>query len=64
LHLSSFKRNSPSDCGNYRPLFAGDIKGSAELQFKYFPLIKALFCEVNPIPVKAAMAALGFCEIT
>ena len=42
--------------------FAGDIKGSAELQFKYFPLIKALFCEVNPIPVKAAMAALGFCE--
>ena len=26
------------------------------------PLINALFCEVNPIPVKAAMAALGFCE--
>jgi 4-hydroxy-tetrahydrodipicolinate synthase len=42
--------------------FAGDIKGSAELQCRYFPLIKALFSEVNPIPVKAAMAALGFCE--
>ncbi len=42
--------------------FAGDVKGSAELQCRYFPLIKALFCEVNPIPVKAAMAALGFCE--
>ena len=26
------------------------------------PLVKALFCEVNPIPVKAAMAAMGFCE--
>jgi 4-hydroxy-tetrahydrodipicolinate synthase len=42
--------------------FAGDIRGSADIQFKYFALIKALFCEVNPIPVKAAMAAMGFCE--
>lgn len=42
--------------------FAGDVKGSAELQFKYLPLINALFSEVNPIPVKAAMAKLGFCE--
>lgn len=42
--------------------FAGDIAGSAELQCKYYALIEALFCEVNPIPVKAAMAALGYCE--
>lgn len=42
--------------------FAGDAKGSAELQCKLLPLINALFSEVNPIPVKAAMAALGFCE--
>ena len=40
----------------------GDVKASAELQRDYLPLIKALFCEVNPIPVKAAMAAMGFCE--
>ncbi len=40
----------------------GDIKGAAEMQFRYFPLVKSLFCEVNPIPAKAAMAALGFCE--
>ncbi|MDD5831889.1 MAG: 4-hydroxy-tetrahydrodipicolinate synthase [Clostridiales bacterium] len=40
----------------------GDVKGSMELQLKYLPLIKALFCEVNPIPVKAACAAMGFCE--
>ena len=42
--------------------FAGDIKGAAELQCKYLPLINALFCETNPIPVKAAMSAMGFCE--
>lgn len=42
--------------------FAGDIAGAAELQCKYLPLVQALFCEVNPIPVKAAMAAMGFCE--
>ena len=42
--------------------FAGDIAGSAELQCRYQPLISALFCEVNPIPVKAALAAMGLCE--
>ena len=42
--------------------FAGDIAGSAELQLHFRPLIDALFCEVNPIPAKAAMAAMGFCE--
>ena len=42
--------------------FNGDVKGAAELQFKYFALTKALFSEVNPIPVKAAMAAMGFGE--
>lgn len=42
--------------------FAGDVAGAAELQCNYYKLIDALFCEVNPIPVKAAMSALGFCE--
>ena len=40
----------------------GDVKGAAEMQFRFFPLVKALFSEVNPIPAKAAMAAMGFCE--
>ena len=40
----------------------GDLAGAMELQEKYLPLINALFCEVNPIPVKAAMAAMGFCK--
>lgn len=42
--------------------FAGDIAGAMALQAKYLPLIRALFSEVNPIPVKAAMAAMGFCK--
>ena len=42
--------------------FKGDVKKAMEMQIKYLPLTNALFCEVNPIPAKAAMAALGFCE--
>lgn len=45
-----------------RRFFEGDIAGSAKLQLDLLPLIQALFCEVNPIPVKAAMAAMGYCE--
>ena len=37
----------------------GDCKKSRELQLKAIPLIHALFCEVNPIPVKAAMNLMG-----
>ena len=42
--------------------FDGDLAGAARLQMYYLPLINALFSEVNPIPVKAAMAAMGWCE--
>ena len=42
--------------------FRGETAKSAALQCEYLPLINSLFCEVNPIPVKAAMAALGFGE--
>ena len=38
----------------------GDTKTAAELQLKYIPLCKALFCEVNPIPVKKALNLMGF----
>ena len=37
----------------------GDVKGSCEMQLKALPLINALFCEVNPIPVKAALNLMG-----
>ncbi len=39
--------------------FEGDAAGSAALQLKAIPLIEQLFCEVNPIPVKKAMALMG-----
>ena len=37
----------------------GDVKGAAEIQLKAIPLINALFSEVNPIPVKAALNLMG-----
>ncbi len=40
--------------------FAGDISGAAELQKRTLPVINALFSEVNPIPAKAAVSAMGF----
>ena len=40
--------------------FAGDIAGAAALQCRLLPLIRSLFSEVNPIPAKAAVAAMGF----
>ncbi len=40
--------------------FAGKIKEAAAMQCKLLPLINALFSEVNPIPAKAAVSAMGF----
>ncbi len=40
--------------------FGGDTERARELQFKLLPLAEALFCEVNPIPVKAAMHMIGY----
>ena len=39
--------------------FSGDVKASTKLQLDLLPLINALFCEVNPIPVKEAMNLMG-----
>ena len=44
--------------------FKGDVSGSAKLQCELLPLIKALFSQVNPIPVKAAVAKMGLCRET
>ena len=40
----------------------GQYKRAAELQLQYLPLIEALFNEVNPIPMKAALASQGLCK--
>lgn len=45
-----------------RYMLEGNTAKGAELQLKYIELIDALFCEVNPIPVKAACAAMGYCD--
>lgn len=39
---------------------SGDVAGAAAMQCRLLPLINSLFCEVNPIPVKAAISAMGF----
>ncbi len=41
---------------------SGDVRGAAKMQLDYLELINTLFCEVNPIPVKAAMNEMGFCS--
>ena len=44
--------------------FDGDVKKSTAMQLEAIPLISALFCEVNPIPVKTALAMMGYCSGT
>ena len=39
----------------------GNAARATEMQLKLLDLIDALFCEVNPVPAKTAMAMLGFC---
>ncbi len=45
-----------------RDFFEGRFDDALKAQLKYLPLINALFSEVNPIPAKAAMAAMGYGE--
>lgn len=42
--------------------FAGDVEGSCKEQLRAIELCDALFCEVNPIPVKTALNMMGKCE--
>ena len=46
-------------CEDY---ISGNVKEARDAQLRLLPLVNALFCEVNPIPVKAAVAAMGYCE--
>lgn len=48
-------RETHDMCAKYA---AGDVKGAADMQVRFVPLINALFSDVNPIPVKEAMQML------
>jgi 4-hydroxy-tetrahydrodipicolinate synthase len=41
---------------------SGDVAKAAKIQLSLLPLIKALFSQTNPIPIKWALARLGFCK--
>lgn len=52
-----FPRETQAICQDF---FDGETKKSRDAQLKFLPLIKNLFCEVNPMPIKFAMNYLGF----
>ena len=53
----------PRDVANLVSEFEkGNIKKAQSIHYKLLPLIKAMFVETNPIPVKTAMGLLGMCE--
>jgi 4-hydroxy-tetrahydrodipicolinate synthase len=53
----------PRDVANLIAEFEkGNIKKAQEIHYKLLPLIKAMFIETNPIPVKTTMGLLGMCE--
>ena len=60
--ISVLSNVAPEDthniCAEY---FAGNAEKSRDLQIRYFELIRSLFCEVNPIPVKKALEMMGLC---
>ncbi len=59
--ISVLSNIAPKACVDITSLcLCGNIKEARKLQLEYLPLINALFCEVNPIPVKAALNMIGY----
>ena len=59
--ISVLANVAPNETHNIVDKFLkGNIEESRELQLRLLPLINALFCEVNPIPVKEAVELIGF----
>lgn len=62
--ISTIANIAPKDthelCAKF---FEGDIEGSREIQLRQKPLIDALFCETNPVPVKAALHLMDKCPL-
>ena len=61
--ISVVNNIAPKDVSNMVAKFKkGDIEGARKLHYKLLPLIKAIFIETNPIPVKTAMSLMGMIE--
>lgn len=62
--ISVLSNIMPKETAQMTKLFLdGNLKQSAQMQLMLMDLINALFMTVNPIPVKTAMAKMGFCDI-
>src|SRR5918992_113007 len=63
---STLSMNMISDvralCGEEFDVLSGDVERGRELHYQLLPLMRALFVETNPIPVKAAASLLGLCS--
>ena len=60
--LDTTVRISASETDKEYQTRVGNVERARDLQLELLPLINALFSDVNPIPVKAAMAHMGFCD--
>jgi 4-hydroxy-tetrahydrodipicolinate synthase len=59
--ISVFSNICPKECHSMiKNYFDGETKISSQLQIKYLELMNALFCDVNPIPVKEALNMIGY----
>ena len=58
--ISVLSNVAPRQTHEIQKCLDGDFATARELQFKAYPLVKALFSEVNPIPVKSALKMVGF----
>lgn len=59
--ISVFSNICPKECHEMvKSYFDGDTEKSKEIQLKYLKLMNAMFCDVNPIPVKEALNLMGF----
>ena len=60
--ISVFSNIMPRETAQIARLcLEGNTAEAAKLQLKYLRLMNGLFTQVNPIPVKTAMAKMGFC---
>ena len=59
--ISVFSNICPKECHEMvQSYFDGDTEKSKEIQLKHLKLMNAMFCDVNPIPVKEALNLMGF----